>query len=119
MVPCAGTRSRRIVSRHERSPSRTASWRAPASSRPTRRPVPNSLRRTSKRSPGFERLYCATIAAAAEGLPRRSSVFIEPGASRALAQKDVGRALARDVGRAFVAQGAHVDAVQEMLAGTE
>src|SRR2546430_3466048 len=36
-----------------------------------------------------------------------------------LAQEDVGRAFARDVFRAFIAQGAHVDVVQEMLAGTE
>src|SRR5256714_10046625 len=36
-----------------------------------------------------------------------------------LAQEDVGRAVARDVLRAFIAQGAHVDVVQEMLAGTE
>src|SRR2546423_12216402 len=36
-----------------------------------------------------------------------------------LAQEDVGRAVARDVLRAFIAQGAHVDVVQEMLAETE
>src|SRR5213593_1750836 len=32
-----------------------------------------------------------------------------------LAQKDVGRAFARDQLRAFVAQSAHIDVVQEML----
>src|SRR5436309_3867819 len=40
-------------------------------------------------------------------------------ASRALAQKDVGRAFARDGLRAFIAQATHIDAVQEMLPGTE
>src|SRR5438093_12486190 len=35
--------------------------------------------------------------------------------SRALAQEDVGRSLARDVLRAFIAQGAHVDVVQALL----
>src|SRR5438552_1843887 len=39
--------------------------------------------------------------------------------SRALAQKDVGRAFARDGLRAFIAQAAHIDAIQEMLPGTE
>src|SRR5476649_622764 len=34
-------------------------------------------------------------------------------------QEDVGRTFARDVLRAFIAQCAHIDAVQEMLAGTE
>src|SRR5712692_9991713 len=43
----------------------------------------------------------------------------EPDGSRALAQKDVGRTFARNVLRAFIAQGAHIDVVQEMLPGTE
>src|SRR6266446_4969318 len=40
-------------------------------------------------------------------------------ASRALAQEDVGRAFARDVLRAFIAQATHIDVVQQMLPGTE
>lgn len=43
----------------------------------------------------------------------------EAGASAALAQKDVGRAFARDVRRAFIAQSTHIDVLQEMLPGTE
>src|SRR5262245_64994999 len=39
--------------------------------------------------------------------------------SRALAQKDVGRAFARDRFRAFVSQRAQIDAVQEMLSRSE
>jgi hypothetical protein len=40
-------------------------------------------------------------------------------ASRALAQKHVGRAFAGDLPGAFIAQRAHVDAAEEMFAGTE
>src|SRR5712671_470539 len=42
-----------------------------------------------------------------------------PSDSRALAQKDVGRAFARDVLCAFIAQSTHIDGVQKMLPGTE
>src|SRR5260221_13933602 len=42
-----------------------------------------------------------------------------PSESRALAQKDVGRAFARDVLCAFIAQSTHIDGVQKMLPGTE
>src|SRR5882762_11018037 len=51
-------------------------------------------------------------------IPRRC-ISGGPDGSRALAQKDVGRAFARNVLRAFIAQGAHIDVVQEMLPGTE
>jgi hypothetical protein len=40
-------------------------------------------------------------------------------ASRPLAQKHVGRAFAGDLPGAFIAQRAHVDAAEEMFAGTE
>src|SRR5216683_88122 len=39
--------------------------------------------------------------------------------SWALAQKDVSRAFARDMLRAFIAQSARVDVLQEMLSGSE
>jgi hypothetical protein len=42
-----------------------------------------------------------------------------PDGSRAFAQKDMGRTLARNVLRAFVAQSTHIDVIQEMLPGTE
>ena len=42
-----------------------------------------------------------------------------PDESRTLAQKDVGRTLARDVLRAFIAQSTHIDVVQEILPGSE
>ena len=40
-------------------------------------------------------------------------------ASRAFAQKDMGRTFACDVLRAFIAQSTQIDVVQEMLAGPE
>ena len=43
----------------------------------------------------------------------------EADGSRALAQKDVSRTFAGDVLRAFITQGTQIDAVQEVLAGTE
>src|SRR5881394_4181822 len=39
--------------------------------------------------------------------------------SRALAQKDVGRAFTGDVLRAFIAQSPHIDVMEEMLSRTE
>src|SRR5260370_34755643 len=45
--------------------------------------------------------------------------FSASGASCGFSQKDVGRAFARDRLRAFIAQGAHIDVVQEILPGTE
>src|SRR3989454_884575 len=44
---------------------------------------------------------------------------ITPDSSRAPAQEDVGRSFARDGLHDLVAQGTHIDAVQEMLPGTE
>ena len=49
--------------------------------------------------------------------PQRSDeVFMS---SRALAQKHVGRTLAREVARAFIPASAHIDAAQKMLPATE
>src|SRR5258708_6896939 len=49
----------------------------------------------------------------------QSSSNPRAGRSRGLAQEHVGRTLARDALRAFIAQSTHIDVVQEMLPGTE
>lgn len=59
--------------------------------------------------------YAARLGSAA----RAKADSEKPDGSRALAQKNVGRAFARDILRAFMAQSAHIDAVREMLPGTE
>ncbi|SDY12548.1 hypothetical protein SAMN04515617_11081 [Collimonas sp. OK242] len=41
--------------------------------------------------------------------------MICPTESRPFAQKDVSRTFARHVARAVIAQGMHIDAIQEML----
>src|SRR5258705_7212411 len=51
--------------------------------------------------------------------PETAGFSGEPDGSRALAQNDVHRALARDVLPAFVAHPTHVDIVQERLPGAE
>jgi hypothetical protein len=43
----------------------------------------------------------------------------KPDGSIPLAQEDVDRTFARDIARAFIAQGRHIDAVQEVLPGPE